>query len=365
MWKGALFIFGAFFCNSAFAVDVIWRDSRLYAVDPSCATLDKVVHSLSSWLRNERIKKSCAISQQGVENEGLCEKDITNCVPDHVLKYHGVYTKEGPNCFNLALAVKNILPGLRNSTGKEFGFYLNSPLCRALTNQEARLPGDIGAIYFINSDGSKGEDHGFIYISEEISYSKNGALYFNPYALQDFGKMLSSYGINKEQCAKNELNPDPSCKKSTAYFRCKSMKDYLESTPGLPAELLAKVNEIRVVERCFETLAVHPGDNQAVNPETGRARGEVGFESPYHGTSNGDLVVHIKNSMPILLKFLEKEREENERNGMLNEDVNFLLGSLQMRVAGIMGTFTYAGPTDMQMTPEAKALWLKVLLGEY
>jgi hypothetical protein len=227
-----------------------------------------------------------------------------------VKKYQSVNpTFAGPNCWNLALVMKGILPNLRYSTPEEMAFYMQPPLCRQLKNNEAKMPGDVGAIRELNNSSTE-EYHGFIYISEEVAYSKNGYMNANPYALQTLDNVFNVYGVtNKNECKQNELGPSSQCRIAVSYHRCISMDQYLKENPNTPKEILTSLNTIKNFEGCLEARAIK---NQPFNEKAQDV---------------------LENSAKALTFYLEKELKTNKQSNPIDQEKrNFLLGSLQLRL---------------------------------
>lgn len=219
------------FMSNSIAFKIKREGQEIYIIDQSCRTVTEISIALSEWTKSIGEKRECPIEKQSPQMEltGKCVYNITNCIPSHVAKYEGVNPQEsGPNCWNMSLVFKEILPALRYSTPEEMSFYMNSPLCRMLKKDEKRVSGDIGAIRVIN-EGNFKEFHGFIYISDKIAYSKNGFHKSSPYSLQSLDNVYSVYDVTeKSQCRANELNSSLDCDIATSFYRCISMKEYLD-----------------------------------------------------------------------------------------------------------------------------------------
>lgn len=221
----------------------------------NCDEIFDQMKSIAKW--KELIGEGkCNLSKQNLisTTTNSCHANITNCLPKHVRKYHDTSPDfSGPNCWNLSLIMANILPNLRHSPEHEMAYYVRPPLCRQLKNGEARRPGDIGAIRYMDKEngneeyGFLREYHGFIYVSEKLTYSKNGAYTKSPYALQSLNDVYKVYKIDElpgEECTKNQLNPK--CAPGTEFYRCISMKEYLkkENVPQIETKLLDHIDSI-------------------------------------------------------------------------------------------------------------------------
>ncbi len=226
--------------------------------------------------------------------------------------FHG-----GPNCFNLALVLNHILPSLRFSSPDEIGFYINSPLCRKLQDGEPRRYGDIGLIY-LSSKKPIEEYHGFIYINENLAYSKNGDGIFKPssYLLQSLENVYNTYDVPlTSECRQNQLKIPSRCGQAASFHRCESMQNYLSRKPKLSMPI-QKINKaVLNFEKDLESFAIY--DKQI----------------------SWSAQKSIKHASKEFSKYLK-----NSRNEKLPLDCHgqFILGVLQMHFEGISEQLAYS-----------------------
>jgi hypothetical protein len=185
------------------AFEIVRNENKVLLRDTSCYKVREMASTLLAWTKNIGEDKNCTPltnAKMSVESGGACELEITQCIPDHVAEFQGVHPRfYGPNCWNLALVMKKILPNLRYTTPEEMAFYMRPPLCRQLKNDEKKIPGDLGAIRDVYEKNAI-ESHGFIYISENMAYSKNGYSNEQPYSLQKLENVYKVYGVpNKSE----------------------------------------------------------------------------------------------------------------------------------------------------------------------
>ena len=165
-----------------------------------------------------------------------CYMDIDSVVPEIVLKYVDVDAgRWGPNCWNTALVAAKILPVLRFTPPEEMNFWMKSPLCHAVPEDESPLPGDIAAI----RDLSRTEVHAFTYITEEITFTKNYLTTMAPYRLQSTPDVFAIFSV-PFPCRHRVGNPT-NCSTYVNYFRCASWARYFE---GQKVIIPARYNEI-------------------------------------------------------------------------------------------------------------------------
>jgi len=221
--------------NYSYGFEVARRNADLFLVGLDCAELEKETQSLSEWTKKTDNRKECLI-QANPNANGLCEVRISDCIPNLVLKLHDFTPKHwGPNCWNTVLTMNKILPAIRKTTAKEMSFYLNSPLCRQLKDQETKNPGDIGNFqdYTFNRPI---EYHSFIYISENMAFTKDGPSNRLPYLLRKTEDVfVGDYSMPLE-CRTSQLAK--SCKKTLTYYRCSPIESFLNQKSEKFSELL-------------------------------------------------------------------------------------------------------------------------------
>ncbi len=298
---------------SLHAQEVRKEKERIILSDDSCDKVFNMSQALAKWSVSTKSNKLCPLGTRSPKVNSVtkkCEYDITDCVPDHVVTYHGANPKyAGPNCWNLALVMKAILPSLRYSGPEEMSFYMRPPLCRQLKNDEEKIPGDVGAIRDMTARSPE-EYHGFIYISDDIAYSKNGFANTSPFALQPLEKVLDIYQVpSMEECRSNELSFSNNCGKAISYFRCVSMDEYLKKAEDLPSFFVNSLSSISSYEDCLQetTMKAIPVSTVAQN--------------------------NIVDALNALSFYVGNEIQETNRNP--NPSVNFVIGSMKLRLEAI------------------------------
>jgi hypothetical protein len=247
----------------------------IYMEGPSCEELAEQLDYMGKWTRSLNEKATCHVGLAEPRktfwggSDKQCAYEISHCLPDHVRKYFGTKPDfSGPNCWNLALVMKELVPFLRYSTPEEMSFYMAPPFCRQLGITEKIQPGDLGAI----RAGDDSEVHGFIYVSDKIVYSKNGYRNMSPFHLQNLEDVKYVYsgflGLMPRQLAN---------------YRCKSLD---EAISLLKPEFKEAFNEVYDLENCLQTAAFNRG---VIVPE--------------------QLVEAVSTSIKGLLFYLEKEKQ--------------------------------------------------------
>jgi hypothetical protein len=330
-----LFLWNLLVISNLLAFEVI-RDvatNSIHLTSPNCDELRLIKSDLNNWLVNISAKNECSknINPKIIKDNSLCSLDISKCIPEHVLKYQDVLPKHnGPNCWNLSLVMRDILPGLRYSSADEMAFYMSPPLCRSLNNDEERKAGDVGAIR-INRGNKFRESHGFIYISDKIAYSKNGYTNHSRYSLQTYENVLDVYEVDKDQkCRQNKIDPDSDCNNAVSFYRCISINQYLENSENVPNEILNSLNQIQNFERC------------SLQPTT--INGEPLNEMQ---TKN------FKDSILVLTNYLIEAKKEKIKD----EKSKFIIGSIQLRLKAIS--------TQLEMSWNPQASDFKILTDSF
>lgn len=313
--KRLLYIFVILYAQVSFADLEVERDSqnRLFLSSESCDELIKTTKDLDQWTKNSHETKSCPVNfQSPTEKNNRCHYEITDCIPNHLEKYMGISPKyNGPNCWNLALVMKNILPALRYTTTEEMAFYMASPLCRQIKDDEKKIPGDIGAIRTISSFGIQ-EYHGFIYISDDLAYSKNGFAKENPYMLIPTDIVMSVYNVPDDpRCRKNEINESNlKCGNASSYFRCMSMEEYL-AKQDTPKEIMTAIKHVDNFDKCLESTTM---TNQPISKA---------------------LEKNLYDSLSVISNYLYDETEKEKASGLKDPKNIFMLASLNLKLNSI------------------------------
>lgn len=195
---------------------------------PRCEDLKLELDSISQW-QGLADGVSCNPSSLSLSGRSPCEAEITNCLPEHVKKYHGTRPQiSGPNCWNLSLVVSGLNKYLRYSTPEEMSLLMGPPLCHAVKSGEDRKPGDVIAIRTPSGE----EVHGVLFVSPNLVYSKNGSSKNSPYELQSLEAVMKLYHVpENEDCRQNQSTSNK-CENLTKVFRCQKLDEYLSEANG-------------------------------------------------------------------------------------------------------------------------------------
>lgn len=259
MKKTILTLFTTLLFQSVFAenlfnnkVQVVRQNDDIYLTGNDCATLEKESKILEEWTKklkentNDINKCECAKS--------VCKKKVNALLPNivNVTQFQKPQSS-GPNCWNASLVAAKIIPQLRYSTPQEMSFWLQSPLCKEKKSNEALAPGDIIAI--LNKSGH--QHHGFVYISENLSFSKNGVDSDNPYSLQDPKHVFAKYSV-KPKCERTDKQG--TCANHAKYYSCMSMDEYRKSYKTTDKTLQETIQSINSLECSFSKSLFENGN---------------------------------------------------------------------------------------------------------
>jgi hypothetical protein len=295
-----------------------------------CQALDQQRASLLSWKKKigEAVKKTKkadpACSCQAPDN---CTLNIESALPSMVAELHSVKAQyQGPNCWNAALVSGKLLPYLRYSTESEFSFWLESPFCRERPPGEAPQPGDIGAI----REFEGAEVHGFVYLTPELSFSKNGKHESQPYLLQGTQTVLNAYDVNPG-CGQNRDTRE-GCNRTVQYYSCTAMdQPGVTEVEKLNSEMRAERQRLDYIECNLSLLAFHGKD---------RGFDRTGAESV--AKAAGDALMAIQEL--ALKEYRDTSNSERER---------FEWGALASRAYSSMDQLDQV----WGLWDEAKAVW--------
>ncbi len=141
------------------------------------------------------------------------------------------------NCYNGALVFNKIIPALRFSSPVEFGFYMNSKLCRKLNFDEKNITGDI--IEFLGG-------HASVYITDDVLFNKVS----NDRTPWKFEKMSRAWREFKEY-KKCESSDQSDVCGMVEIYRCRDLKN-LQVLSADYSELADIDMKLSKVEKAYE-----------------------------------------------------------------------------------------------------------------
>jgi len=211
----------SFFNLTAFSQVKVINDKNgnIQLTATSCEILVKNFKAIKEW----KLKKGEVSDDKGACScsDNKCSIMITNIIPDDLKDLEGQCSSTyGPNCFNTALVDQGMIKHRRIVSTEELKFWINSDLCKERKEDEQLRPGDLLVI----SHGEELPLHGFIYISDDLVYSKGGPDNKAKYELTSYDSMFTNYSIPIE-CRRKFGHQDPSvCKKYANAYKCESFE---------------------------------------------------------------------------------------------------------------------------------------------
>lgn len=206
-------------------LEAVREGNKIYLTGLKCRKIKNELRNLKKWAKQfTKLSEDVAekIWDSDCEcDEFYCKLDITNLSPELVKLYEDKRPDiSGPNCWNNSLVTVGILPHYRYSTPEEMEFWMKSPLCRERRPNEKISPGDVVAI----RDEKKDEYHGFVYISDNLGWSKNGFSNNSAYGIQDLKGVFDVYGVTKN--CQRKYGMDTKCEKFANIYKCESWDKY-------------------------------------------------------------------------------------------------------------------------------------------
>lgn len=216
------------------SIDHCFDEDKPKLFDENRSRLQGFAAALRSW--KSRLGEKAPPHPPAIEttSTGTCIIDVTDHVPETVARIH-MSKKNGPNCWNTALVLSQLVPALRYANSDEFWYWMTqSPLCRKLADHEPALAGDIVAVRW--SWGLKrdhGESHGYVYIGNGLVFSKNGSDKTSPYEIQPEDQVQRLYYLKgNPECMRTEKYEPPQCTIYANYYRCQPFSAYLNANAG-------------------------------------------------------------------------------------------------------------------------------------
>lgn len=219
--------------NDGRPIFVKYENDRIILISHYCEILEKQFDAISTWKENvEGITSATGMCFCQTYTKGFprfeCQMDITDIIPEKALNMLGKESAyHGPNCFNTTLLVNEILPHQRYTNSKEMQFWMNSPLCEEVRTSQQLEPGDIIAIRKDFGFQILEEYHGFIYLTPELSFSKNKMFKSSPAYFMSTDFVYDHHNIKSECQHQNQKKTNfINCPRTAQIYRCQKWDDY-------------------------------------------------------------------------------------------------------------------------------------------
>lgn len=147
---------------------IIYRNDRFILITKSEEFNRQLQEELSVWTESLNEPIGAVARVEVPEVKDAIAYDITELMPTIAKTYHGRFGYA--NCWSFACFNAKISYAITNMKEREFSLWLSSPLLRKLDASEEIRPGDM-----IAYRAASQEVHGAIYVSDNLTFSKNGA----------------------------------------------------------------------------------------------------------------------------------------------------------------------------------------------
>lgn len=162
-----------------------------------------------------------------------CRIDLSYLLPEVVAELVATTSRyNGPNCWNTALRTSRLINLSRFTSENEFSFWMKSPYCRQLKNEEQALAGDIVAMRIFDPGENQTRNeytakqsvelHAMVYLSPLLAFSKDTSKKDDFFEIKEGLDVYNLYRFDSEQCKKISGIRPKDCFRWANYYRCHS-----------------------------------------------------------------------------------------------------------------------------------------------
>lgn len=221
-----------------------------------CRDLPGMLGALADW--KARFGETPGAAPVIAQDGAACSATIDAVAPAMVLRLHGTKTRHsGPNCWNTALLSARVALFQRASEAEEIRFWTHSPLCRELSPEEPRLPGDIISV---SGPGDSPELHAFVYITDKLAFAKNGFDVQFPYELQALERQYQLAALGDEvapAACRRAVGRPADCNVWANHYRCVPYAGYVSRAQVPDKDVFLKTDlELTAIEKRLSPLVV-------------------------------------------------------------------------------------------------------------
>jgi hypothetical protein len=207
-----LFSFILSFSVAAESLSIRSDDNGIFLESEDCDLLKDEVEQIAQWAHRLNETPNPVVLNKF---SNRCSVNIKSILPKLAAETHGKFpAHNGPNCFNTGLVLSGLLPHFRNSDPQELRFWLESPLCKKLPPSHRPIPGDIGVV---TNPSAHMDEHAFIYVSDRLSFGKNGYMSIHPFFLQVSD---IAYGLKSKNSGCHRRVNSETCTVQLDYYHC-------------------------------------------------------------------------------------------------------------------------------------------------
>jgi len=273
------FLIGTICASNSFSGDIISVEGKgdsLCISSTSKPILERSIQALLKWSHNLGKKVDPKSAVIDVTPNGF-KASICDIVPPFVRSTHGLELQDhGPNCFGTSLHMNKIIPAARMAEDEEMEFWLNSPICREISNGEELTAGDIGVFRVweneLKSDGTLlgksyvQTDHAFIHVSEDLVFNKWGIAKDFPFELLSssslFNGGMAGGPPSIPQKCRGVIGASQECEVWINYYRCYPLSKYIDDHREKISEDYFEIARIlNEIERDYENASFYGGEH--------------------------------------------------------------------------------------------------------
>lgn len=165
----------------------------------------------------------------------------------------------GPNCWNSVLFLSGMTNDIRYSIANEMLSGLEYFQCRQLKRNETLAPGDIVRL----KDHAQEDIHAFYFITQNISFSKNGPATLGKYELKKVSQIFNDYNFDPSCLPNDKISA--TCTQYVSAYRCPKITDpdmndmyaaQIESISRTVAEILSNYRVLRTTDSFYPRLQI-------------------------------------------------------------------------------------------------------------
>jgi hypothetical protein len=180
----------------------------------------------------------------------------------------------GPNCWNTSLYAAGLNSGIRHTTDSEMAFWMQSPFCKEIDPEETPMIGDVIAIR-----NKRGEEvHGFVFLSNEESFSKNTLMKDSSFSFQTTDEVYQIFKVN-ERCQNihsSKINERKvTCNNYSQIFRCQSVEDFIQNNEFKNNQSIILFRNTNEIEKMFTRVVYSMEGVDELYRERGSIRKEL------------------------------------------------------------------------------------------
>lgn len=168
---------------------------------------------------------------------------------------------EGPNCWNEATYIAGISKGIHHTTGSEFAFIVDSPLCTRISKENAEV-GDIVALRRFDRNNKLitvslfSEVHGYTFLDATTGFTKKGTMASAPYEVMSHEDIFQFYKKSEYRSCKRLGLDRADCNLKPVVYRCQNFEGLLSKTVELSLQEGGLLSQISALEVSLQNVVL-------------------------------------------------------------------------------------------------------------